>query len=320
MTAKRNIPWLAVQCALLALVAFAIGVVFSLYVNPEVTFWKSAVEHKVRVLKTVQSENPAANLFVGGSSTAFGIDAAALSANGYPSVNLGLPAGAGLQAILGIAATKARPGDTVFACLEPGILVGEHTGSALGTQIARATSMPEILSWADPQPSPWTTFAGLSDLRPGINNLLVFALKKAAGKPLYRYSPEDLRAGGLIATDVRNPLHHKSTSGKLPFSEHSKEILKKLAALSKAKGFSVYYLLPWEFVQSENAEAARAQNAEFLLEIAQCLPVAREPELGVWSEPTLFSDSHQHLTEEGARFRSLRLQESLKAQLATTPR
>jgi len=85
----------------------------------ESAYW---VRELMIVKKMLARSEPSPRLlFLGGSSTLFGIDAAQVQAEtGMPSLNLGLQAGLALEEILAFGRDVARSGDTVIMPLEWG--------------------------------------------------------------------------------------------------------------------------------------------------------------------------------------------------------
>jgi hypothetical protein len=250
-------------------------------------------------------------MFVGGSTTAFGIDAAALEREGgIPAVNLAMHAGLGPVFLTGMGLTQVEQGDTLVLALEPSFLQGPIESKLFGLQMALLLERPKTVTWYRGGP---TLAEWLSALRPGAYHVFTMLGKLAMGKPLYRYSMEDYREGGWLVTNVRVPVGGGAGGESEEAVENDQQhllsadgvdFLKRVREEVEARGGSVVYLLPWSYVSSEHVGRARRQNARLLDEIEQILPVIREETLGAHSVAEDFADTSMHLTEEAAQRRT----------------
>ena len=66
----------------------------------------------------------------------------------------------------------------------------------------------------------------------------------------------------------------------------------------------VAYSLPWGYTPSNQIEQFRKYNAAFLEQIAEFIPVIKDPWLGADADAGHFADSSWHLNEEGSRLRT----------------
>jgi hypothetical protein len=303
----RCVPSLA---AVLLLVAVCTTVVSYFYVtkwNPEIAFWKLAVENKNSWVQKLRSEQGEVIGIIGGSTTTFGMDAAHIyEKHGLPVANLGLHAGMGADFSVAFGLSLLEPGDTLIVSIEPALLQAEVNSTPLASQLAHATGKPELLDWRSARAIP--ALAGLGDLRPGGYHAFTMLGKLALGMPAYRYDAEGIRPGGLQVTAERRPMPvsiAKTPSTKsVSLSEGGRRLLEHIKTSAQAQGIRVYYLLPWAFVPPKNQDTARLANERFLEEIERILPVIYEPQLGVHSVAEDFADTPQHLTAEAAVARS----------------
>jgi hypothetical protein len=312
---KSYFPRLALLLLTVGLLTLLAGASYSLWVNPEVHFWRESAKKKLEWADQMRSEYGYVIGVVGGSSTAFGIDAAWIEEHhGLPVANLGLHAGAGPEACVGFGLAALQPGDTLVASIEPGLLAANaNFQTNLGTQLAWTLDLPEMDLWRRGH-SPTEKLLRLSRLQPGGYNLATMLGKLIFQMPLYRYQLKDSLPGGLLVTEERRlfPIDSNfSVPKEIQPSEEGIAFLKDLSRAAKARGINLFYLLPWSYTPAENARQARMANAGFLAHVEKTIPILEEPELGVDTNRNEFADTPQHLTREGASRRSKALAKKL---------
>ena len=309
-------PRLTLLLVIVALLAAAAGATYALRFNPEMDFWKAIAERKLTWVKEMRAKHGYVIGVIGGSTTTFGIDAESLEREyGLPVANLGLHAGMGPDVCAGFGFAALQPGDTLIVSLEPSMLTEEHSGpTSLGVRMAWALGQPAILDWGNAS-APWQHLVNPSKLQPGGYHVMTMLGKLALNQPLYRYSVEDSRPGGLQTTSERRPsaLSQVGSEGDVvEVSESGHTLLAGIRDEAAARGIRVAYLLPWAYASDAEASQIRQRNKQLLQEVGKYLPVIEEPELGVRTEPDKFADSRQHLTEQAARQRSEQLVPLLK--------
>jgi hypothetical protein len=67
------------------------------------------------------------------------------------------------------------------------------------------------------------------------------------------------------------------------------------------------YALPWAYCAPEQMAKFQGENAAFLLQISEFMPVLREGRLGAYSNTEHFADTSFHLNKEGAAVRTAEL-------------
>jgi hypothetical protein len=304
-----SIPRLTLWLAAVALLTSIAGAAYTFWINPEVRFWKGAAQRKLEWCEKMRVKHGRVIGVVGGSSTTFGIDAALIEKkHGLPVANLGLHAGTGPEAIIGFGLAALEKGDTLIVSLEPGILTGPLSDPPnLGTQIAYALGLPEMIRWDRSQPEPMLP-RELSRLQPGGENLITMLGKLFLGLPLYRYDLSNSLPGGLLITDERRDfdtqIHPDCAPPQIDLSEEARAFLARLREECSARGIQVAYLLPWVYSPPEKAEPLRQAHNQFLNQVEQILPVLREAKAGVHEIREDFADTNMHLTAEAAAIRS----------------
>ncbi len=132
-------PFTVLLAALVLSYAAATG--YTLFVNPEITFWKAAYREKVAWAEKL-SEKGKKLVFVGGSSCAFQIDAGLLTREyDLPSVNMGMHAGTGAPGLLALGLSVLSPGDTLVLSMEPTLFTSPPDRTPLGYQMLVATGL-----------------------------------------------------------------------------------------------------------------------------------------------------------------------------------
>jgi len=285
--------------ALLAglIVSYLLGAVYSLWINPEIRFWKEAYRQKIEWARRLSLSGKPKLVFIGGSSTAFQIDAGLLTASGLPTVNMGMHAGMGTKANAAFGLNAVRPGDTVIWAFEKGRMAAPPEITDLGYQALLSTGLlfqPGIESLALGHID-W--IQAIESLRPGLAHTASMIAKLIHGGYLYRYQTRLIREGGSITTDERRPVSSTEIKKMSPNSMTLQWIGMMSAALNSQNSSSAY-LIPQEMYQPVDKEAGRMQNRAFLDELSQTLKVVNDPFLGVQTDAASFADTISHLTEE----------------------
>lgn len=297
-----------------ALVTWAAGAAYTVWLNPEVVFFSKAAALKLAWSRRLARAHDAKTLFFGGSSCTFAIDnGRLLSDHGLPAANLGLGAGMGPRVLTRFALREVRRGDTLIMTMEPGLLVNPLDDPTLGVQFSLALGRPELVAPGDDL-LPVRLAPSVSDLlmlRPGGYHAFTLLGKLASGQPLYRYHLTDFQPGGWQQTAVRRPLE-PAVPAEMHLSSDARRLLRSLRAWCEPKGVRLAYVLPWAYVTPENLTGFQTANRRFLAEVAECLPVLRDPRLGAYPVREHFADTIWHLTEQGARVRTDELARLIK--------
>ena len=291
--------------ALLAglVVSYLLGAIYSLWINPEIRFWKEAYRQKIEWAKKISRTGQPKLVFIGGSSTAFQIDAGLLTASGLPTVNMGMHAGMGTRANAAFGLNAVRPGDTVIWAFEKGRMSAPPEITDLGYQALMSTGLlfqPGIESLALGHIN-W--IEAIESLRPGLAHTASMIAKLIHGGYLYRYQTNLIREGGSITTDERRPVSTAEIKKMSPNAMTLQWIGMMSAALNSQNSPSAY-LIPQEFYQPVDKEAGQMQNRVFLDELSQTLKVVNDPFLGVQTDASCFADTTSHLTEAARKERT----------------
>jgi len=68
-------------------------------------------------------------------------------------------------------------------------------------------------------------------------------------------------------------------------------LLKDLAGWCRQRNVRLAYSIPWEFTNPEDRVSFQNQNAAFLLQVAELMPVLKDPALGVCTNREYYSDT-----------------------------
>jgi hypothetical protein len=311
-------PRLALLLIGTALAAWLAGALYTWFADPEMKFWTAAARQKLDWVEKMREKHGYVIGVVGGSTTTFGIDAEHIEREcGLPVANLGLHVGMGPGACIGFGLSALSKGDTLVLSLEPAAFTGDYAEeSKLGSKLALLLGRPEIVAWDNQSVGAWLMMSLLT-IPPGGYHAMTMLGKVALRMPLYRYSIESLRPGGLQVTTERRHFT-KDMDFTLPEevpppSERSMRLLGNAQSVADERGINLIYILPWSYWPRETANEQRTANAALLDTIGRYVQVLREPPMGVHSELNDFTDSGQHLTAEAAAARSSMLAETLKA-------
>jgi hypothetical protein len=311
---KAAAPWGALGLFGLALVTLAAAAAYTLWLNPEVRFYRHAARVKLAWAGKLDQRRARKVIVCGGSSTAFSIDGERmLKQHGLPTVNLGLHAGMEPLFLVGIAAAAARPGDALIVALEPSLLVVPFNSPYLAGQMGAALGRPELVRASNLTGERVHWVANAVSLRPGAYHFFTLLGKIALRKPLYRYSPEEVTPSGWQrARDFRAIPDQTIVEDRL--SPDARKLLAALRHWGETNRVQVAYSLPWGWVSQQRCAAFQRMNARFLAEVAEILPVLKDPALGAHPVREHFADTEWHLTAEGAAARSDALAAQIKAQ------
>ena len=300
------------------ILSYILAVIYSIWINPEVRFWKEAYRQKISWARKLTATSHPKLIFIGGSSCAFQIDAGMLTAAGFPSVNMGMHAGMGSRATAAFGLSAVAPDDTVIWAIEKDRLTKPPELDPLGYQTLVATGVifgSGAERWAL-QNLDWDEVA--SSLRPGLDHCAIMLGKVATRYPLYRYKIDHIRPGGAITTDERRGIQVLPFKEKLPDSKTLKWISKMVAELA---GISVRsdYLIPQAYVDSNDAQLAYQANTRFLEALAKFVTIEHDPLMGVQTNLNDFADTSAHLTAEAMTKRTKGLIELFRNDSKNTP-
>ena len=311
-----KVPRLALLLLVTAVLAWCVGVLYTWFVDPEMKFWTAAARQKIDWVEKMREKHGYVIGVVGGSTTTFGIDAEYIEREyNLPVANLGLHVGMGPEACIGLGLSALRKGDTLVLSLEPAAFTADYPeASKLGSKLALLLGRPKMTTWDGKNPQ-LGLVRSLAMAAPGGYHVMTMLGKLALGMPLYRYSIENLRPGGLQITDERRDFAAEltfSTPDQVSLiSARGAELLKNTQLAANQRGIKLVYVLPWSYWPRESAPQRRAANTAFLESLDQHTQVLFEKAVGVHSEVKDFADSGQHLTQAAARARSSQLAEHL---------
>jgi hypothetical protein len=97
-------------------------------------------------------------------------------------------------------------------------------------------------------------------------------------------------------------------------SPEARRLFTALARWSQTSGVRLIYALSCCYAEPDHHAVMRRENARFLLEVNEFMPVLADPALGVDPVRTHFADTPWHLVAEAARQRTDFLAGQLKAQ------
>lgn len=277
--------------------SYLIGAFYSLWVNPEIRFWKEAYRQKMEWSEKLSDNGQAKLVFIGGSSTAFQIDAEMLMAAGLPTVNMGMHAGMGTRANAAFGLSAVKPGDTVIWAFEKGRMASYPEITDLGYQALLSTG---LLFGSGLEKLPLGRISWLEafkSLRPGLAHTASMIAKLVSGGNLYRYQAHLIRKGGSITTDARRPVSRAELIQLHPDHGTLEWMAAMCAALSLQKSPSAY-LLPQEYYHISDKKTGMEQNRQFLEELSHTVNVLNDPMMGVQTDETSFADTVSHLTEK----------------------
>jgi hypothetical protein len=298
---------------------FAVGALaasawYSIRINPEIHFYDEFLKRKLEYARNLDSRYLSKVVISGGSSTAFSIQPKRLLEEyGIPAVNMGLQAGLGPDVIAALGVEAVKPGDTFILAIEPDLL-GIDNEHVWGPQFCAATGRWSALNRFKQKP-----IAGWwlpTYLRPGGQHYLVLFAKMAVGRPLFRYSLDDVYEGGWQTTNVTGIRGEMAPDRPSPdqLTRRSSVLLDTVRNYCEARNIHVYYSVPWKYVPETFAAIERARMASFLADVAKHIRVLPDPTDGIHTDAKYFADVVFHTNAQGAALRTDALANALRAE------
>jgi hypothetical protein len=297
-------PKLVLVLILTALVGIGVSAWYTLRFNPEIRYFKKTHAIKQAWARQMTRDYGAKVVIYGGSSCEFSIDGERLLERfRLPCVNLGRGAGMGSVVLTMVALEETRPGDTLIVAMEPGLITVPLEMPHLGIQFSIATGHWNWIRHPLPPAEPVSWLDAVLALRPGGYHFFTMLGKLVSRQPLYRYRPGDTRPSGWHQTLVRLPITGPP-GHTVHIPESTTAFLRSLRDRCAQQQIRLAYSLPWGYTPPDRVQSFQKENVQFLLQMAEIMPVLRDPRLGVYSVREHFSDTVWHLCEEGAALRT----------------
>ena len=278
-------------------ISYLLAVSYTLWVNPEISFWKEAYKKKIHWARSITARGEKKSILIGGSSCAFQLDAGMFTQAGIPCVNMGMHAGMGTRATAAFGLSAAAPGDTIIWAFERDRMTKPPELEFLGYQALVATGVIFKLGPAQMALCNLDYKEAIAAMRPGLDHCALILGKIATGYPLYRYKKSDIRRDGVITTNEKRSFPISSFKQALPDSDTLNWISKMNGELARMDCFTAY-LIPQSYVLPQEAEVAKVANSRFLQEVRRLNPVVPDPVMGVQTNLIYFADTSSHLREE----------------------
>ena len=287
-------------------ISWLASVVYLFTLDAPMENWVRALDKQDRWSQHFTAGQGPRLVVTGGSSCTFSIDGGMATEQFHvPVINGGLEAGMGAYGVLLLSSRLTESGDTLVLAIEPPLLLSplDYTQDTLQLMIRRLewdrlVQAKKVTGRAVPLDSLFFSPC------PGLQNVAAFLGRVVTHTP-YRYENAEIRAGGLMVTDFRYPL---SKDGYIPgLSPGNRDVLLHFRDWASHRGVRVVYSIPWYYVGNERASEQKRINARFLASLSEIMPVVREEEFGVQTDPSLFADTKWHLTEEAAQVRTSEL-------------
>jgi hypothetical protein len=241
-------------------------------------------------------------LLVGGSHTHYSVSAALIEQELHRgTVNLGLHAGIGLNAILARSLDRVAPGDIVVLFPEYGVLAGDGTlwlTAAFGAAIGK----PTVGGVGFEQKSRMLFKSGVTSLTSlGKSAWVALGGKTGRSDKLKRIGErgDDQRPGDWVVEGA--------------VSEHAAARLRLYRQQLEEKGAKLVIALPWIYVPANARQKSRTGAANVVAKLRDLAPIITHgANYNVRGDISLFSDSNYHANEEGRRIHTLELVSELK--------
>jgi hypothetical protein len=287
-------------------VAWGLGYAFNAAsFDSDLSWTKSLYERKRDIAASL--EGTPRLLFAGGSGVHYGVDAMQVEQEtGMPSVNFGLHAGLGLNAILRVALESLRPGDVVVAIPEYGILQDADGGGWLSGPFGAAIREPGVGGFGPLETARETFRAGVTN-QMSLGKGVFVALFGASGRT--RPLADSRGSTSVFFPGIPVP---GSVEGRM--SPQAERRLRVFRDEVHQRGATLFLALPWLLIGPQDHESfvAAGRYADALRAVA---PLLCDASLNLQTDPARFSDSSYHLTEVSRRARSTALAQQIRSAL-----
>jgi len=279
-------------------------VLFCTHVDPEIVFNTQWYKIKQAWSRKMTAEHGNKIVVCGGSSCAHSImGLRLLQQHGLPTANYGFHAGFGATMLTRAAIEELQPGDTFIIAIEPELLAKPYEMLLFACKFAFSLGHPE---WAyRPWDFPFSPSLGTAlRCNTGWKWLMLIpnVYRQAIANNHYSLMKTDIC--GWQSTTYRPEVYYPIPPCENHLSEDHKKLLLWVRQWCESNGVRVAYSLPWGFQEPGNAERIQSSYCSLLKEIAEILPVLKDPRLGVNTDLGLFSDTRYHLTPQGATLRT----------------
>jgi len=304
---SNRIPRFAFAALAVMLAAWSLAALYTLRLNPEISFFKHAYLSKREWSRKLARNDQPKFVIFGGSSCGTSVNAARMLTNHHlPVVNMGLGAAFGAEVLTQFALSELRPGDTLIVALEPELLAGAGGLQTLGIQCSFAVGHPEFAIRAG---ASWPS--ALLSLRPGAYHCFTLLGKILFRQPLLSYSKDEIQPGGWHAVAARRNLPEPDVP-VVSLSPHGRDLLRRIREYCVAHRIRVAYSLPWMYVPPQNEADAKAGFRTFLEQISAIIPVLNDAALGTHTIKDDFADTVFHLKSEAANLRTDEIARALR--------
>ena len=251
-------------------------------------------------------EEPRRILLIGGSGVHYSLDAMLLEQEtGIFSVNMGLHAGLGLNAILAGVRGEIRKGDIIILIPEYGLLEGEGVGwlsAAYGVAIAH----PGIGGVGVKQKAK-EILLGCSTNLTSLGKSIWRVLFGIGGKASYaigeRGSAVDFMEGSLLPSNIDEDYM---------ISDHALRELKRFDSDVRDKGAMLLFVLPWFLIKEGDVVSGATLRKAIRVIRTISHVLYDENTLNLQMDSSLFSDSMYHPNPQGRRIATESLVKQLK--------
>jgi hypothetical protein len=276
--------------------------------NPEVVFFHHCASVKQLWVQKLDLNYTNKVVAFGGSSCLSSVDGERmLNQYGLPTVNMGLGAGMGAIVLTHYAQTATRTGDTLIVALEPDLLAEPLRIESLGAQFSISIGEPSLLR--DPHRVNWPSV--LLDLRPGGYHIFTLIAKVVLGQKLYPYLVSEVHPSGWWEDGARRAIASRATA-PTRLSEDGRSWLIGLRDWCDQRNVRAAYVLPWAYCKPVDLKRLQSCNLRFLREVAETMPVLKDPNLGADTNLEHFADTPVHPTTKGAALRTDELAHEIK--------
>jgi hypothetical protein len=293
MKPVKLLPWLIGVS-----VAWSLGFVYNVYHGGIIGWHRQSYHNKVALAAKIQAEKRL--ILVGGSGTHYTPNSQYMEGQlGFPVINLGLDGKLGMDLIFPSVLKAIKKGDIVLLIPEYLLLLDDDGLGTISVHFSVATNQTNL---ADVSPRKFLEDSWMLGV-PGLKTFVKSGVDLATKGYFDEYYSDPLTERG----DPTRTWTRKSKWWQLKVSKPvSKYALDKIAKFKQdveAKGATLVLSLPIIYGSTDEQTIKNVQKTA--AELAKIAPLIYDREtLNIWTDSSLFADTHYHLLPEAKIIRS----------------
>lgn len=301
MKATKLLPWIISFG-----VAWSLGFFYNVYYGGLIGWHRKAYNNKVAIASNIQADKRL--ILVGGSGVHYTPNAEYMEEKlGFPVINMGLDGKLGLDVILPSVLKEIKQGDIVLFIPEYLLLLDNDGIGTISTHFSVATNQTNVVKVSPSKFLEDTWMLGI----PGLKTFIKSGVDLSTKGYIDEYYSDPLTPRGDPTRTWERKSKWWELTVKKPASKYSLAKIKQFKQDVEAKGGTLILSLPIIYGSTDEKTMENVQNIATQLEAIA--PLIYDPKtLNIWTDSSLFADTHYHLLPEARIKRSQEIITQLK--------